>query len=121
MWGNRQMNHYVEPPWRKSKSDNVYCALNDVPNEIRSNLIVEDKYLIEIGKYSYKVRVFNDNVLVFRERTGENKRTSYCKICAQNGFPNIPIRWQNSDGKWDPHDYDNPSELHAHLRAGYDK
>ena len=111
----------VEPPWRKSKTDNVYCPLNNVPDEIRSNLKVEDNYKVKIGEVSYKVRVFSDNVLVFRERTDENKIISYCKICAQNGFPNIPIRWQNSDGRWVPHDYDNPNEPHLHLRAEYDK
>lgn len=66
------MSIEVEPPWRRSKSGNVYCPLNNVPNKIRSSLIVEDKYLIVIGEFSYKVRVFDDNVLVFRERIGNN-------------------------------------------------
>lgn len=111
------MNIDAEPPWTKSKTGNVYCPLNNVPSEIRSNLIVGDNYVIKIGEYSYKVRVFDDNVLVFRERTGESKRISYCKVCAQSGFPNTPIRWQNSDGRWIPHDYKNPSEPHTHLRS----
>jgi hypothetical protein len=61
------MSINIEPPWRISKSGNVYCRLINVPNEIRSILIVEDKFVIAIGKFSYKVRVFEDNVLVFRE------------------------------------------------------
>jgi len=63
------MNNDVESPWRKSRSGNVYCRLNDVPIEIRSNLIVEESYVKKIGEFSYKVRVFDDNVLVFRERS----------------------------------------------------
>ena len=47
----------------------MYCRLNNVPNEIRSNLPVEDNYIIKIGNFSYKVRVFDDNVLVFREKS----------------------------------------------------
>jgi hypothetical protein len=60
------MNIDVEPPWRKSKSNNVYCRLNNVPNDIRSHPKAEDNYVMEIGNYSYKV--CDDNVLVFRER-----------------------------------------------------
>lgn len=104
------------PPWRTSKSGNVYCPLNNVPNEIKPNLIVEDNYVIKIGEFSYKVRVFDDNVLVFREHPGETKKISNCKICAQNGFLNIPLKWHKIDGRWIPHDYDNPSEPHTHLR-----
>jgi hypothetical protein len=70
----------VEPPWRRSKSDNVYCRLNNIPNEIRSNLKVEDNYVTIIGEYSYKVRAFSDNVLVFRERTdNENDQNMRAK------------------------------------------
>lgn len=106
----------VKPPWTKSKTDNVYCHLCNVPSEIRPYLKVEDNYVIEIGKFSYKVRVFNDNVLIFRERAGDNKRISYCKICAQNGFPEIPIKWQKNNDKWIPHEYDDPIRVHSHLQ-----
>lgn len=58
-----------EDPWRMSKSGNVYCRLNNVPNDIRSHLKVEDNYVTMIGEYSYKVRMFDDNVLVFREKS----------------------------------------------------
>lgn len=114
------MSNDVEPPWRKSKIGSVYCRRNDVPNEIKSNLPVEDNYVKEIGEFTYEVRVFNDNIIVFREPTGENNRISYCKICAQNGFLEIPIKWQKSDAKWVPYNYDNPTEPHAHLRQDYE-
>ena len=58
----------IEFPWRKSKSGNVYCRLRDVPNEITSSLKVHDNSVTRIGEYTYKVRVFDDNILVFRER-----------------------------------------------------
>lgn len=106
----------VEPPWTKSKSDNVYCYLRNVPNEIRPYLKVEDNYVKEIGEYFYKVRVLNDNTLVFRERTGENKRISYCKICAENGFTNVPIKWQYVNGYWIPYEYDDPTMVHSHIQ-----
>jgi hypothetical protein len=106
----------VEHPWRKSKSDNVYCRLNNVPNELRSNLIVEDNYVKKIGKFSYKVRVFDDNVLVFREPSGENKKIrTTCKICAENGFPDIQIKWQKKNDKWVPYEYDDSTEVHSHF------
>ena len=108
----------VVPPWRKSRSSNVYCPLNKVPNEIGCNLRLEDNYVREIGEFTYKVRVLNDNVLVFRECISENKRISYCKICAQNGYPEIPIKWQKSNGKWVPFEYDDPIRVHSHLQQG---
>jgi hypothetical protein len=111
----------VEFPWKKSKSGNVYCPLPNVPNEIRTNLQLEDNYVKTIGEYSYKVRVFNDNVLVFREYVDENKRISYCKICAQNGYPNIQIKWQKSNGKWVPREFDNSDELHSHRGFEYEE
>jgi hypothetical protein len=63
------MNTYVKSLWRTSKSGNVYCRLNNLPIEIRSNLIVEDNYLTKIGEFSYKVRVLDNNVLVSREKS----------------------------------------------------
>jgi hypothetical protein len=114
------MNSYVEHPWRKSKSENVYCRLNDVLNEIRPNLIVEDKYVKEIGEFSYKVQVFEDNVIVFRERSEDDKSKTVCKICAQNGYLNVKIRWQKRDGKWIAYNFDNPTEPHTHLRQNHE-
>ena len=37
------MSTDAEHPWRKSKSGNVYCRWNDVPERIRASLIREDK------------------------------------------------------------------------------
>jgi hypothetical protein len=64
------MSTDAEHPWRKSKSGNVYCRWNDLPERIRVSLTREDNFSIKIGDYSYKVREFDDNVLVFREGSG---------------------------------------------------
>ena len=63
------MSTDIEHPWRKSKSGNIYCRWNDLPERIRANLTRKDNYSTKIGEFSYKVREFEDNALVFREHS----------------------------------------------------
>ena len=44
----------------------------------------------------------------------KNKRVRYCIICAQNGFPEIPIRWQKCDGKWVLYEINSQINPHVH-------
>ena len=57
------------------------------------------------------------------ETTGSN--ISYCKICAQSGFPNVRICWksvgekEDRSPKWVPHEDEelNIRHTHRHLNA----
>lgn len=44
----------------------------------------------------------------------KKKRISYCKICAQNGFPAIPVRWQKYNGKRVSYEFNDSTEPHLH-------
>ena len=73
----------VEAPWVVSKKGAVYCMWQNIPDDIKSKLKMENDFKRMIGKFSYLVRRNGDgNCIVFRNtlrdhKNGFTKRSRY--------------------------------------------
>jgi hypothetical protein len=57
----------VEPPWRRAQSGAIWCKSPNVPNDISSQLKMENRFTKTIGNFSYVVRQNEDgSYIVFR-------------------------------------------------------
>ena len=65
MVGNN--NQELEPPWRIAQSGAVWCKWQDVPNDISSQLKMENGFTKTVGDFSYRVKRNDDGShIVFR-------------------------------------------------------
>ena len=73
----------VKAPWIVSQKGAVYCKWQNLPDEIRSQLKMENDFKKMIGKFSYHVRRTGDgNCIIFRNtprdhKYGFTKRSTY--------------------------------------------
>lgn len=76
-------NQEIEPPWRRAQSGAVWCKWQNVPNDISSQLKMENGFTKTIDDYSYYVKRNEDgSYIVFRNtprnhRDGSTKRPEY--------------------------------------------
>ncbi len=60
------------PQWIQSQNGSDFCPLNDVAEEVRSQLRQEDKYTITIHGFRYTVKDYEGKWLVFRRSVSAN-------------------------------------------------
>lgn len=76
-------NQEIEPPWRRAQNGAVWCKWQNVPNDISSQLKMENGFTKTIDDYSYYVKRNEDgSYIVFRNtprnhRDGSTKRPEY--------------------------------------------
>lgn len=63
----------IESPWRQSAKGSIYCMWGNLPDDLKSQLLQQDKFGITIGEFHYNVKQNQDGgFVVFR-----NTKTEY--------------------------------------------
>ena len=63
----------IELPWRQSAKGSIYCMWGNLPDNLKSQLLQQDKFGITIGEFHYNVKQNQDGgFVVFR-----NTKTEY--------------------------------------------
>jgi hypothetical protein len=76
-------NQEIEPPWKKAQSGAVWCKWQNLPNDISSQLKMENGFKKTIDDYSYYLKSNDDGSnIVFRNtprnhRDGSTNRPTY--------------------------------------------
>jgi hypothetical protein len=69
----------VVPPWRVSEKGAVYCKWENVPNDISSQLKMENGCTKTIDDYSYYVKGNEDGTYIVFKNTPRNHRYGFAK------------------------------------------
>jgi len=67
-------NQDVEPPWRLSQKGAVWCKSQDLPNDISSQLKIENGFTKTVGGFSYRVIRNEDGSHIVFRNTPRNYR-----------------------------------------------
>jgi hypothetical protein len=61
-------NNYqdVEPPWKRADTGSIWCKYQDLPDDIRSKLKLEDGSTETIDEHSYHLKRYDTGDVVFR-------------------------------------------------------
>lgn len=60
------------PQWKQSNNGSEYCSIDDLTEEVRSQVRQEDKYTTTINSFRYTVKDYDGKWLVFRRNISMN-------------------------------------------------
>jgi hypothetical protein len=81
-------NENLLSPWKESRNDSEYCRLDDLQEEIRSQLRQENKFTTTIADFRYTVKNYEGRWLVFRRNLDKNAG----KVKSSYGYKNYSSR-----------------------------